>query len=61
MITVDCFKMICQSTKSPKGKDVRRYFIDVEKFLDKYKNYIINGLENKKNKNNTTKRNYLCI
>jgi phage anti-repressor protein len=47
MISIDCFKMICQSTKSKKGKEVRRYFIDVEKLLNKYKSYIIEGLEDK--------------
>ena len=47
MMTIDCFKMICQSTQSKKGKDVRRYFIEVEKLLNKYKSYIIQGLENK--------------
>jgi len=47
MMTIDCFKMICQSTQSKKGKDVRIYFIEVEKLLNKYKSYIIQGLENK--------------
>lgn len=47
LVTIDCFKMICQSTKSVKGKEVRRYFIEVEKLMDKYKNYIIEGLEQK--------------
>lgn len=47
MITIDCFKMICQSTQSKKGKEVRRYFIEVEKLLNKYKSYVIEGLESK--------------
>ena len=47
MLTIDCFKMLCQTTKSKKGKEVRRYFIDVEKLLNKYKSYIIEGLEDK--------------
>ncbi len=47
LVTIDCFKMICQSTKSKKGKEVRQYFIDVEKLMDKYKNYVIEGLEKK--------------
>ena len=41
MMTIECFKLICQSTKSKKGGDIRRYFIEVEKMLDKYKDYII--------------------
>ncbi len=47
LLTIDCFKMICQSTQSKKGKEVRRYFIEVEKLMNKYKDYIIQGLENK--------------
>ena len=43
MMTIDCFKMICQSTQSKKRKDVRKYFIEVEKLLNKYKSYIIQG------------------
>jgi phage anti-repressor protein len=39
--------MICQSTQSKKGKEVRKYFIEVEKLLNKYKSYVIEGLENK--------------
>jgi phage anti-repressor protein len=49
LVTIDCFKMLCQSTKSKKGKEVRRYFIEVEKLMNKYKNYIIEGLEKKIN------------
>lgn len=50
MMSVDCFKMVCQSTKSKKGKEVRRYFIEVEKLLNKYKDYIIEGLQEKMEK-----------
>ena len=31
MLTPDCAKMILQSTKSKKGAEVRRYFIEIEK------------------------------
>jgi predicted GIY-YIG superfamily endonuclease len=37
-------------TKSKKGNEVREYFIQVESLLDKYKNYIINGMKDKINK-----------
>lgn len=47
ILTVKCFKMICQSTHSKKGKEVRNYFIEVEQLLNKYKDYIIQGLEGK--------------
>jgi superfamily II DNA or RNA helicase/phage anti-repressor protein len=42
-ITVNCFKKICQLTRSKRGNEVREYFIQVESLLNKYKNYIIEG------------------
>lgn len=44
MLTPDCAKMILQSTKSKKGIEVRRYFIEIEKMLYKYKDTIIKNL-----------------
>lgn len=54
MLTPDCAKMILQSTKSKKGNEVRHYFIEIEKMLYKYKDFIINNLSNELNlvKNN---------
>ena len=46
MLTPDCAKMILQSTKSKKGTEVRRYFIEIEKMLYKYKDTIIKSLSN---------------
>jgi phage anti-repressor protein/predicted GIY-YIG superfamily endonuclease len=46
-ITVNCFKKICQLTRSKKGNEVREYFIQVESLLNKYKDYIIEGMQNK--------------
>ena len=46
-ITINCFKKICQLTKSKKGNEVREYFIHVESLLNKYKNYIIDGMKEK--------------
>jgi phage anti-repressor protein/predicted GIY-YIG superfamily endonuclease len=46
-ITVNCFKKICQLTKSKMGNQVRDYFIQVESLLNKYKDYIIEGMQNK--------------
>jgi phage anti-repressor protein len=46
MLTPDCAKMILQSTKSKKGNEVRRYFIEIEKMLYKYKDLIIKNLTN---------------
>jgi phage anti-repressor protein len=47
MLTPDCFKRICMLTKSPKGEEVRTYYIQIEKHLDKYKDNIINDLRNR--------------
>ena len=47
LLTPNCFKKICQLTKSKKGNEVREYFIKVEETLFKYKEYIIQGLEEK--------------
>jgi len=46
MLSPDCAKMILQSTKSKKGIEVRRYFIEIEKMLYKYKDTIIKNLNN---------------
>jgi hypothetical protein len=45
LLTPKCFKMICMSSKTKKSIQVREYYIAVEEALDKYKNYIIKGLE----------------
>ena len=42
MLTIRCFKRICQMTRSKRGNAVRTYFIEVEEFLNKYKNYAEN-------------------
>lgn len=47
LLTPNCFKKICQLTKSKKGNEVREYFIQVEGTLFKYKDYIIQGLQDK--------------
>ena len=46
-VTLDCAKMICQMSKSSKGKEVRLYFLSIEKLLFRYQNYIIEGLKEK--------------
>jgi hypothetical protein len=47
MLTPDCFKRLSMVSKTTKAEQVRTYFIEVEAHLDKYKNYIINGLNKK--------------
>jgi phage anti-repressor protein len=49
MLTSDCFKRICMLTKSSKGEEVRSYYIQLEKHIDKYKDNIINDLRSRVN------------
>jgi len=44
MLTPDCAKMLLQATRSKKGTEVRKYFIEIEKMLYKYKDLIIKKL-----------------
>ena len=47
LLTIRCFKKFCQLSRSKHGDDVRNYFIDIELTLNKYKNYIIDGMKEK--------------
>ena len=47
MLTPDCFKRLTMSSKTKKAEEVRTYFIQLEKHIDKYKNYIIDGMNKK--------------
>ena len=47
MITADCFKRLCMLSRTKKAEEVRTYFIEIEKLMNKYKNYIIEALNNK--------------
>ena len=44
LLTPDCMKRLCMSSRTKKAEEVRTYFIEIEKHIDKYKNYIIDGL-----------------
>jgi hypothetical protein len=65
ILTPEAAKKICLSTNSIIGPQVQQYFLDIEVALYKYKNYIIDGLNNKitqlennqKPKINSTKKN----
>lgn len=46
-LTPDCFKRLCMLTKSEKGEEVRSYYIQLEKHIDRYKDNIINDLRNR--------------
>ena len=47
LLTSECFKRLCMLSRTEKAEEVRSYFIAVEQNLDKYKNYIIEGLNKK--------------
>ncbi len=47
LLTCDCFKQLCMLSRTNKAEEVRSYFLDLEKHLDKYKNYIMEGLNHK--------------
>ena len=47
LLTIRCFKKFCQLTRSKHGNNIREYFLDIEYILNKYKNYIIEGLVDK--------------
>jgi phage anti-repressor protein len=49
IITTDCCKRLCMLSKTKKAEEVRTYFIEVEKLMNKYKNYIIDNLNKKVN------------
>lgn len=49
ILTPEATKKICLMTKSKVGNDVRQYFIDIELAFYKFKNYIIESLNNKIN------------
>lgn len=47
LLTPDCMKRLCMSSRTEKAEDVRSYFIKLEEHIAKYKNYIISGLSKK--------------
>ena len=47
MITPNCFKRLCMMSRTEKAEEVRSYFISLEDHINKYKGYIIEGLNKK--------------
>lgn len=47
LLTSDCFKLLAMRSHSKKAERVRRYYLELEKVLDKYKDYIIEGISEK--------------
>ena len=46
LLTNDCFKQLCLLSKTKKAKEIRTYYLELEKLINNYKNYIIEGLQN---------------
>lgn len=47
LLIPDCFKLLCMRSRTEKAEKVRKYYIDIEKLIDSYKDTIINN-QNKK-------------
>jgi len=47
LLTPDCFKLLSMRSHTKKSERVREYYLELEKILDKYKDYIIKGLLDK--------------
>lgn len=47
LLTSECFKMLCLRSKTKKAEMVRKYYIDLEKLIDEYKDTIIINLDKK--------------
>ncbi len=47
LLTSDCFKMLCMRSNTKKANQVRQYYIELEKLLDKYKEIIVENLNKK--------------
>ena len=52
-ITPNCFKRLCMMSRTEKAEEVRSYFIALEDHINKYKGYIIEGLNKKISKYET--------
>lgn len=47
LLTSDCFKLLCMRSKTIKSEEVRIYYLELEKLVDEYKDYIIKTQEEK--------------
>jgi len=50
LLTPKCFKLMSMQSKTKKAIQVREYYYELEEIVDKYKEYIIQGLVDKINK-----------
>ena len=46
-LTSDCFKELCMLSQTKKAKDVRKYFLAIERLLSKYHHHIENNLRSR--------------
>ena len=49
LITSNCCKRLCMMSRTKKAEEFRTYFIEIEKLMNKYINYIIEALNKKVN------------
>jgi hypothetical protein len=47
LLTPKCFKLMAMQSRTKKAIQVREYYYELEQVIDKYKEYIIKGLEDK--------------
>ena len=45
LLTPDCFKRLCLLSKTKKAEEVRTYYLELEKLINNYKDYIIKNLK----------------
>jgi len=50
LLTPKCFKLMAMQSKTKKAIQVREYYYELEHVIDQYKEYIIQGLQDKINK-----------
>jgi len=41
LLTSECFKRLCMLSRTENAEQVRQYYLELEKLVDKYKDYII--------------------
>lgn len=47
LLTPDCFKEFCMINRTPTAKEVRKYYVSIEKLIRKYHEHIENRLNKK--------------
>ena len=47
LLNPKCFKLLCMLSKTKKANEVREYYLTLEELVEQYKDYIIDGLQQK--------------